>query len=266
MKRLFTFGCSFTQYAWPTWADVLGQQFDQYENWGKSGAGNLFIACAVSECHVKNQLGADDTVAIMWSSITREDRYFDNYWHTPGNIYSQDSLYDAAWIKKYADPRGYLIRDLSMVNLVAGFLDSLGVQYYFLSMMDLDAPETGVGNDDNNNDILWYYEDVLKKIRPSVHKVIFNYDYKTRPCDIIPRTAPINAKNKIKWSYDPKNVRQDLHPSPIEHLEYLDKVLPEISIDTATRNWVTDMTEKLRDPEFDIESVWDRSTNCCTRL
>ena len=38
MTRLFTFGCSFTQYWWPTWADILGYQHDFYENWGRCGA------------------------------------------------------------------------------------------------------------------------------------------------------------------------------------------------------------------------------------
>ena len=37
MSRLFTFGCSFTNYAWPTWADFLGLEFEHFENWGVSG-------------------------------------------------------------------------------------------------------------------------------------------------------------------------------------------------------------------------------------
>ena len=43
MKRLFTFGCSVTEFIWPTWADILGREFDYYENWGRVGAGNLYI-------------------------------------------------------------------------------------------------------------------------------------------------------------------------------------------------------------------------------
>ena len=31
VKRLFTFGCSFTRYYWPTWADMLGQEYDEFE-------------------------------------------------------------------------------------------------------------------------------------------------------------------------------------------------------------------------------------------
>ena len=42
-KRAFVFGCSFTQYYWPTWADILGREFNKFENWGQCGGGNQFI-------------------------------------------------------------------------------------------------------------------------------------------------------------------------------------------------------------------------------
>ena len=34
--RLFTFGCSFTQYMWPTWADILSKNFNFYESWSEA--------------------------------------------------------------------------------------------------------------------------------------------------------------------------------------------------------------------------------------
>ena len=54
-SRLFTFGCSFTMYAWPTYADFLGYSFDEYENWAFPGLGNRAIAERIAECHVKNK-------------------------------------------------------------------------------------------------------------------------------------------------------------------------------------------------------------------
>ena len=42
-KRLFTFGCSFTDYRWATWANILAYELDcEFHNFGKSGAGNQF--------------------------------------------------------------------------------------------------------------------------------------------------------------------------------------------------------------------------------
>ena len=56
MGRLFTFGCSFTKYTWPTWADLLGLEFDEFENWGVSGGGNVCTANRVIECIIKNNV------------------------------------------------------------------------------------------------------------------------------------------------------------------------------------------------------------------
>jgi hypothetical protein len=264
MSRLFTFGCSFTQYGWPTWADILGRQFAHYENWGRSGAGNLYISCAVSECHVKNQFNKNDTVVIMWSAITREDRYFEKGWHTAGNVYTQDKLFGKSWVKKFADYRGYLIRDLAFINQVSGFLDSCGVKYYFFSAWDISSPDLPMDITEDVSDVLWHYRAVIEKIRPSVNNIIFNYDCNNRPSAIIPRVAPVNALIPYKFTYVPGLIRQDGHPSPDEHLEYLDAVLPEIFIDADTRIWVNDITKKLQDPDFDIDTVWSRSKHVPT--
>jgi hypothetical protein len=39
-KRFFAFGRSFTDYLWPTWADIIGREIPYYENWGHGAAGN----------------------------------------------------------------------------------------------------------------------------------------------------------------------------------------------------------------------------------
>jgi len=94
MSRLFTFGCSFTNYSWPTWADFLGLEFDYFENWGVPGIGNVAIANRVTECFVKNNITPEDTVVIQWSNYLRNDyhlfedannRDLDNNWKTKGN-------------------------------------------------------------------------------------------------------------------------------------------------------------------------------------
>jgi hypothetical protein len=58
-KRLFTFGCSFTRYLWPTWADILAEDIPYYENWGCGGAGNLYISNAIMEAHNRHTLTKD---------------------------------------------------------------------------------------------------------------------------------------------------------------------------------------------------------------
>ena len=88
LKRLFAFGCSFTNYRWSTWADCLAPEFDEFQNWGQSGAGNHYIFNSVMEADQRQSFAAGDTVVVCWTSFTRDDRYVDGLWHTLGNIFN----------------------------------------------------------------------------------------------------------------------------------------------------------------------------------
>ena len=111
MKRLFTFGCSFTEYGWPTWADLLGVGFDLHENWGLRGIGNRAIAERIAECFTKNKFTKDDTVIVQWSSHLRHDWYhIHNFpdgrhpgWKTSGSIFSPNNskIYTNSWIELF---------------------------------------------------------------------------------------------------------------------------------------------------------------------
>ena len=62
--KLFTFGCSYTNYYWPTWSDLLGYQFDEHQNWAISGLGNNAIMQRVNEALTKNKVTEDDYVVV----------------------------------------------------------------------------------------------------------------------------------------------------------------------------------------------------------
>ena len=64
MGRLFTFGCSYTSWNWPTWADILALDYEHSENWGHAGLGNRAIAERVAECHLKNKFTKIDKVIV----------------------------------------------------------------------------------------------------------------------------------------------------------------------------------------------------------
>ena len=99
--RLITFGCSFTDYSWPTWADIIARDLDcEYENWAIGGGGNQQIARRVM--YRDQHLGwqEDDVVMIQWTSITREDRFMDNRWISQGSV-TTAPFYGEPWIEKY---------------------------------------------------------------------------------------------------------------------------------------------------------------------
>lgn len=217
MDRLFTFGCSFTNYCWPTWANILGQQANHYENWGRPGGGNQFIFNSLTECVVRNNINETDTVIIMWTSISREDRYLkDRGWVTPGSIFNQTE-YDKQFVSTMADPYWYLMRDLSIISATKIILQKLGCRWHFLSMLPLEY------HDDSNyskhhlripNNIKELYRQDLDSILPNMYDTVFDSDWSSR--------------KHLKPLVD------DNHPTPLEHLIYLNTVLPQISINEDT--------------------------------
>ena len=125
--RLFTFGCSFTSYRWPTWADILGRKFDSFENWAQGGAGNQYIFNSLIEAYQRNSFTKNDTIIIMWSGTDREDRYINGAWYTAGDVYLDRDYYPMSYLKKYVDLRGYLIRDAATISAAKNLLDYWGV-------------------------------------------------------------------------------------------------------------------------------------------
>jgi len=198
LSRLFAFGCSFTNYRWSTWVDCLAPEFDTVENWGQSGAGNSYIFNSVMEADQRNQFGPDDTVIVCWTTVSRDDRYVQGRWHTLGNMFTCP-IYNKEYLTTHVDSRGYLIRDLAQIKAVKTLLEHRNIRWKFLSMADFDS----------DPDAIELYQDVVDSILPSYQKVLH------------PEGWPD---------------RQDPHPTPAEHLAYLDVVLP---------GWVTKQNTRV---------------------
>lgn len=184
-SRLFTFGCSFTQYVWPTWADILGREFDQFENWGSSAAGNQFIFNSLIECNLRNKLQKTDTVIIMWSNVTRLDRYYEYHWHLSGNLMHsvRGNSDEHVRFQDINDFRGFLIRDLAVIEAAIRLLDSIGCKYQFHSMVPITTVdiEKYDSSSNNNIDILELYQNTINKIKPSIYTTMYNNDWSSLP-------------------------------------------------------------------------------------
>ncbi len=227
--RFFAFGCSFTiNNTRPTWADIVGQQFAEYQNWARGGSGNQYIFNSLIECNLQNKFTPNDTIMIMWSSTTREDRYIADRkgWVSNGNIYYQD-MYSQDFVKQFACERGYLLRDLASITAACEMLRLWGVTYHQFAMIPLHITETrGYFINDPNQDVRDLYKPTLDQIGPSVYEVIFNStDWQKR------------KSNFGAWIDSEQTIR-DSHPDPIEALEYVHAVLPNLTIKQSTVDWV----------------------------
>ena len=114
-NRVFCFGCSFTEYQWPTWATILQKDLDiPVYNWGLCGLGNKGIFSKLIQCDIKYNFTEKDLIMIVWSSWTREDRYINGHWNNGGNILN-NHYYDRKFIEKYWDWENDIINNASCI-------------------------------------------------------------------------------------------------------------------------------------------------------
>ncbi len=134
-KRIFTFGCSFTKYAWPTWADVIAYQTKiPTFNGGVSGMGNVGIACRVVEYDQRFKFNDDDLILVMWSSWNREDRYIKGNWAAAGNVF-HNPFYDDRFLKNHWDWENDIIKNATSMILINKSY-KLGDNYFGLGMIE----------------------------------------------------------------------------------------------------------------------------------
>ena len=72
ISRFFAFGCSYTNWPHPTWADFIGINFEEYYNYGKAGACNTYIANSFIEANNEYQFNNEtDIIFIAMSGFGR---------------------------------------------------------------------------------------------------------------------------------------------------------------------------------------------------
>jgi len=244
MSTLYTYGCSFTNYSWDTWADHMGKNFSTFINYGQGGTGNQYILHKLTESHAKNEILSTDTVAIMWSTALRYDSWVNGKWYTPGNVFNSSRPKE---FLDMIDPVGFEIRDCAFIHSAKCILELIGCRYVFFSLEDIypHAP----------------FEETINTILPSTMEVLYKGDFYNRVEDLRPAAGTYEIHAGADWPtkeqfatgnlpdilpeikqemcerFRAKNFQQildkkmwmcpDFHPTPEMHLEYLDAVLPD---------------------------------------
>jgi hypothetical protein len=231
-KRLFTFGCSFTGYKYPTWANIMNKHVPQAEfyNLGRSGGGNVFIANRITEANRKFNFCDTDLVMVMWSTFCREDRYLPNRgWMTPGNIYTQDELDFATteYLVKWADPLTFLVRDLSIIELTSTYLKSLPCDDICMLSVPFDHQM------DHANAVAQNMLDAYSGLEDSYPLSMFELEMNGH--------WDHSSHYVESWSNGEKH--GDYHPSPARYAEYLRKI--GINLSDGARNYALESTSTL---------------------
>ena len=231
-KRIFAFGCSFTGYIYPTWADIIYKSMSpdvEFYNFGKSGGGNVFIANRITEANRKFKFTDTDLVVVLWSTHARIDFYKSDdsgnhgQWRTPGNIYSQDMLSKQA-VKELEDLNWFLMRDLSIIDLTTTYLNNLPCDSIKLmsSPHDYEISSRHMDIQNLTGSIINTYDSFLKDEYPNVSL------YEFMDC---------KWSSVIKYK-DPNHPDleyfTDYHPTPVDYANYLIKCNVPISQEAIT--------------------------------
>lgn len=125
--RLFTFGCSLTRYHWPTWADILGQSYQEFYNWANRGAGNRQIMERFSEACLRHDFTTEDTVIIQWTDYHRFDSHksdpdLPESWYPGGNIFVDNAADSTKGfvMNKLWDERSYMMHTFNSIHAAIG--------------------------------------------------------------------------------------------------------------------------------------------------
>jgi len=245
MSRLFTFGCSFTNYRWSTWADCLAPEFDEFYNWGQQGAGNHFIFNSVMEADQQNNFKDNDTVIVCWTDVMREDWYTDK-WQTLGNI-ANNKFYNKDYIAQSTE-RGSIIKDMAYIKAVKILLESKPtVNWKFISMCNITCNDLWADNPISATDVIELYSDVIDTILPSFKEVL-------RPAGW---GGPYPG-----WCEQTRN--GDPHPNPSEHLQYLNTILPGWVTKQETCVKIQEETQLLEENKYKLKNHRPRRSGLST--
>jgi hypothetical protein len=229
-SRLFTFGCSFTRYYWPTWADMLGREYDEFENWGNGGIGNRAILERLTECVINNKITSNDTIVVQWSDLHRFDMHkpmpgLPEGWAQGGNMLTAPD-FDKCWIGSVWDEQSYVMHTLNFIKLAITLLESLPCTWYMTSLHDITV--------DLNR---WPH--TFKNYLP-----LFQHANFIPPMDLFFSQYEFPKKTLIDID---SNTQTDEHPTPMAHYAWLAEVLAPKLNKIPSEKWAMDANSVLFD-------------------
>ena len=250
-SKYLAFGCSYTQYGYPTYADFIGQAFDVRENLGQSGAGNRYIfhkVVATLDMLKRNKikLTKDDLITIQWSGLPREDKLRTgvHYFETPGYLGSQ-GVFPDEYVNTYFSLEQNFFELLNYISILKLAFESLDVQYRMFYMMDPTLEDflgeaffSNMFDEQSKNLKTNGYLGELKKVLPLDIESIETFRIKYT----MDKEPPYCYAWKNEET-DEVEINDDTHPTPYAHAEYAKYLSSTLDKDV------------LKEGNFDFSSV-----------
>lgn len=199
-NRLFTFGCSYTQWWWPTWANIIADDLQiEHQNWGQSGIGNIAISSKILECDLKNKFTSNDLIIVNWSSWHRIDLIDANTrgWLGGGNAFN-NPMFPPKFIKKYWNQNNDIVKNCTSIILSNKSFDI----DYQSHMID--------------------YEGMTEYNETSYE--FSNYQYLL---ENMPKKNIFDTSNNSRFN----NTVKDHHPDILTHLDHVYKIYKDLNLE-----------------------------------
>jgi hypothetical protein len=270
-NRLFVFGCSFTHWFWPTWADIIAYEHPhlEFHNLGNGGSGNLHHAAVFSQMDLAHNFCKTDLIMFMWSSFHRNDHYTvfgdkkefsagmmgeisDNLpkntqvnWRSGSDHIACEFLENRC----YPDNRGFMIRDCALIHNIIQICAP--AEYTAVHMMAIGLDEQplydGSLQELSTQDIQDLYKDIFAS--NMVHgKSMGSF-------------VGIEFEDKSKFiSEEDGTLHGDHHPLTGDYLQYMEYL--GLSFNERTRSWcrTSDQVMATNTRRYPIIPKWKYKT------
>lgn len=174
VDRVFIFGCSFTAFRWPTWADICRYSTDKpFYNYGQMGIGNVAIMHKMVEADIRHKFTERDMIIAQWSTWTREDRYTDA-WSGGGCVFF-NPMYGDAFCDKWWNWNNDVVKNSTAIIAANKMYD---IDYQFTFYQIPHGPDFDKDTGDVNREMQSFYREAIPNMDSFPVEVNTNFEGK----------------------------------------------------------------------------------------
>lgn len=249
-KRLITFGCSFTNYHWITWPEILADTIgcDLY-NFAMPSNSNGIIHNTIMQADAILDFNPNDLIMICWSGILRDAKLINGRWRRTSIMHNFD-IFGEQFLKEMVDPLGYLVETMAFIKSATDIIDNKKSQFHQFSMsgifIDEAEPDRLFLSKEHELKIRNLYQKYIDRLYPSMCNVLYNAQ----------SGKPKIEQMKVLLG---KKDFMDGHPTPDEHIKYINKIFDfEISDETYRKvnDYLPKMYEIMRSIDYSVKEPW----------
>lgn len=243
MHNLFTFGCSYTNFRYPTYSDFLSPYFDNHFNLGIPGSGNRAIFNTVIE-NIDN-ITENDFVLIQWSSLLREDRIFENNEWKAGGIITNTPYYNDDWVLKYFNPIQQTKELISYIKSLIPLIESKTKNFKWFYMLEPWESDL-MGEPSEIPNILQEKYKLLKEtdLLDCLEKIsLQNPNF----LGSVESFLSCNSERKLIYNFDPvlQTMVHDNHPCPSDHFSFSKHIIKFFESDIFDNSIIIEKNKEL---------------------